>query len=174
MAFTLITPRITLREFTAADAPFILQLLNEPSFIDNIADRGVRTEAQALTYLESGPMASYAQHGFGLWAIVLQETGPVIGMCGLIKRSNLPDVDLGYALLPKYTGQGYAAEACQASIQAATLQFGMPRLLAIVNSENSRSRQLLAKLGFVFTHMQALYENEPALCIYQHELGART
>lgn len=171
MAFTLNTARLTLREFTAADAPFILRLLNEPSFIENIADRGVRTEQQAIAYLENGPLASYRQHGFGFWAVVANETGAVIGMCGLVKRPNLDDADLGYALLPEYFGQGNAFEACCACIAAAFHEFALPRLLAIVNPGNAPSRRLLEKLGFALQGMREVYPGEPALCIYQLDSG---
>jgi RimJ/RimL family protein N-acetyltransferase len=172
-AFQKQTERLLLREFCDADAPFIVRLLNEPSFIENIADRGVRTETQARAYLQAGPMASYVQHGFGLWAVQDAQTGTLMGMCGLIKRANLPEVDLGYALLPEFAGHGFAFEACQASMQAAR-DFGLPRLLAIVNPDNGRSRQLLARLGFAFSHLQVLDETSPALCVYQYELKENT
>lgn len=84
------------------DAEFILELLNEPSFIQNIGDRNVRTLADAEKYLENGAMVSYAKNGFGLLAVTLTETGETIGMCGLIKRDALEDVDIGYAFLPKF------------------------------------------------------------------------
>lgn len=171
MAFTLNVARLTLREFTAADAPFILRQLNEPSFIENIADRGVRTEQQAIAYLENGPLASYRQHGFGFWAVQLKDTDTVIGMCGLVKRPNLDDADLGYALLPEYFGQGHAFEACCACITAAFHEFALPRLLAIVNPGNTPSRRLLEKLGFAQQGMREVYPGEPALCIYQLDSG---
>ena len=170
MAFTLETPRLQLREFSTADAPYMLRQLNEPSFIENIADRGVRDLAQAAAYLENGPIASYRSHGFGFWALLEKSSGAVIGMCGLIKRDILPEADLGYALLPEYAGQGYAFEACQACLAAASRDFALPCLLAIVNPGNTPSRRLLEKLGFGYQHMQALYANEPELCIYRLNL----
>lgn len=169
MAFTLKTDRLQLREFDVSDEAFILRLLNEPSFIENIADRGVRNEQQAIEYLDKGPLSSYQQHGFGLWAVELINTQTIIGMCGLVKRDNLPGVDLGYALLPEYAGQGYAIEAAKACVQAAHAQFLLPMILAIVNQKNIRSRQLLAKLDFNFQQLIALYDNEPELCLYRHD-----
>lgn len=145
---TLVTDRLIVRPFTLEDAPFILRLLNEPTFIENIADKGVRTIAQAEEYLQSGPMHSYQVHGHGLCRVALKDVGTPIGMCGLLKRDALSDVDLGYALLPEFTSQGYALEAARATVDWAVTNLGLKRLLAIVNPTNSRSIALLRKLGF--------------------------
>src|SRR6185503_13067540 len=104
------TERLQIRQLSREDAPFILQLVNEPSFIQNIGDRGVRTLADANSYILNGPVASYARNGFGLYLVVLKETNESIGMCGLIKRAGLDDVDIGYAFLPKFWSKGYAVE----------------------------------------------------------------
>src|SRR5437762_7342736 len=124
------TPRLVLREFTPGDAPFIVRLLNEPSFIENIGDRKVRTEEDAVRYLAEGPIASYQRHGHGLWMVEL--SGTPIGMCGLLKREILKDVDVGYALLPEFWSNGYAREAVEATLDFARRR-GMPRVAAIVS-----------------------------------------
>lgn len=166
MAFTLETERLRLREFTVQDAPYILRQLNEASFIKNIADRGVRTIQQAEDYLKHGAMASYQKSGFGFWVVIEKSSAQIIGMCGLVQRDNLPAVDLGYSLLPEYFGRGFAFEATEACINAAKNAFNLPELLAIVNTANIPSRNLLEKLGFKFQRMIALYDNEPDLCLY--------
>ena len=166
MAFTLETERLQLREFTLADAPYMLRQLNEPSFIENIADRGVRTLQQAEAYLQNGAMASYQDSGFGFWAVIEKSSQQIIGMCGLVKRNNLPHPDLGYSFLPEYFGHGYAFEAVQATVNSAKNQFQLQKLLAIVNVENAASRKLLEKLNFQYQRMIALYDNEPDLCLY--------
>lgn len=94
------TDHLTIRPFTLEDAPFIVRLLNEPSFLEFIGDKGVRTLAQAEAYLRQGPLASYASHGHGLCMVQDRVTGAPMGMCGLIKRDTLPEVDLGYAFVP--------------------------------------------------------------------------
>ena len=167
MAFTLETGRLTLREFSRNDAPYMLRQLNEPSFIANIADRGVRNLEQAAAYLENGPVCSYRLNGFGFWAVIEKASGSVIGMCGLVKRDNLPDPDLGYAFLPEYFGKGLAFEAARACVTSAGQDFGLQRLLAIVNPGNQASRRLLEKLGFNFTGMRPVYADEPELCLYR-------
>ena len=110
------TERLCLRRFTHADADFVLRLLNERTFIDNIGDRGVRTQDDARRYLEAGPFASYATYGFGLWLIESKLDGAPIGMCGFLQRDTLPNVDIGYALLPEFAGLGLAREAAMATL----------------------------------------------------------
>ena len=100
----LTTSRLVLHELSAADAPFILELVNQPDFIANIRDSGVRDEADAVRYIEDGPRASYAQHGFGLWRVENRKTGGPVGICGLLKRDWLDDPDIGYAVLERFRG----------------------------------------------------------------------
>lgn len=142
------TPRLRLRELREDDDAFLVELLNDEGFLRHIGDRGVRTREDARRYLAEGPAASYARHGFGLWAVQRREDGALVGMCGLLRRDTLPDPDLGYAFLPAYRGQGYAREACEACVAHALDTLRMPRLLAIVNEDNAASRGLLERLGF--------------------------
>ena len=165
----LLTDRLLLRPFTLDDAPFILRLLNEPSFITNIADKGVRTEEQAQDYLQQGPMASYATHGHGLWMVAHRGTGVPMGMCGLIRREALPEVDLGYAFLPEFWGQGYAREAAAACLAWGRQMLGATGILAIVSPGNAPSIRLLEALSFRATGRMelapgdevAVYRSEP-------------
>jgi RimJ/RimL family protein N-acetyltransferase len=142
------TPRLLLRELTPADAPFTLRLLNEPSFISGIADRGVRTLEQAVRYLEQGPIASYARHGFGMWLVELAANGEAAGICGLVRREGLDDIDIGYAFVPEHCGRGLAREAARAVLEHARTALGLGRVVAIVNPGNQRSMHLLRSLGF--------------------------
>jgi RimJ/RimL family protein N-acetyltransferase len=142
------TTRLTIRPFTLDDAPFILRLLNEPSFIENIADKGVRDLEGARGYLRDGPLASYERHGFGLWRVGLADADTPIGMAGLLKRDYLDDIDIGYAFLPEFCGAGYALEATSAVLAYAGNQLGARRVVAIVADYNERSIHLLKKLGF--------------------------
>ena len=165
------TPRLRLRPFTPADAPFALRLLNEPSFLHYIGDKQVRTETDALRYLETGPLASYTRHGHGLMAVELKATGSPIGMCGLLKRDNLDHPDLGYAFLPEAWGQGYALEAGRAVMDQAERALGFTRILAVVSPDNEPSIRLLEKLGFKFENLIALYPDEPEVARYAWEPG---
>jgi RimJ/RimL family protein N-acetyltransferase len=142
------TQRLLLRQFTLDDAGFILRLLNDPSFVRHIADKGVRDLEGARGYLREGPVASYERHGFGLWRVSLASTDTAIGMAGLIKRDYLDDMDIGYAFLPEYGGVGYALEAASAVMHHARHVLDARRILAIVSESNARSIRLLEKLGF--------------------------
>ncbi len=149
-SYVLETDRLTLRLLEENDAEFILGLLNEPSFHQYIGDRGVRTEEDARAYIRNGAMASYAQHGFGLWLVLRKEDDAPIGMCGLLKRDTLPDVDVGFAFRPAYWRQGYASESAAAVVRHGQSAFGLTRLAAIVQADNRSSIRVLDKLGFRF------------------------
>ena len=142
------TPRLHLRELTPADAPFILVLLNDPDWLRYIGDRGVRTESDARRYIEQGPMAMYAEHGFGLWLVELRDGGKPVGICGLLRRPGLDDPDLGFAFLPEFRGRGYAVEAAGAALAHGRAALGLGRLLAITSPGNDASERVLRKLGF--------------------------
>lgn len=141
------TPRLALRELVADDAPFVLRLLTEPSFLQNIGDRGVRDLESARAYIENGPRASYRRHGFGLWHVSLIADGTPIGMCGILKRDTLDDPDIGFAYLPEHWRKGYAWEAAKAVYDYGRGPLGQPRIVAIVSPSNSGSIRVLEKLG---------------------------
>ena len=164
------TERLVLRPFILSDANFILELLNEPSFIQNIGDRGVRTISDAERYLENGPISSYAKNGFGLLAVTLNETGEAIGMCGLIKREALEDVDIGYAFLPKFWSKGYAFESAQAVMKHAKENFRLRRVVAIVDPANEGSIRVLEKLGMSFEKMVKLSKDDIDLKLFSISL----
>ncbi len=144
------TDRLVLRKLTLEDAPFILQLVNEPSWIQFIGDRGVRNLEDARNYMLKGPMSMYEQVGFGLYLVELKEGGVPMGMCGLIKRDNLPDVDIGFAFLPRFWGQGYAYEAASAVMAYGRNALGLKRIVAITDPDNHSSIKLLERLGLKF------------------------
>lgn len=144
------TERLLLRPLTTGDAPFILTLLNEPSFLRFIGDKKVRTLEDAQQYLRTGPIASYNQYGFGLLLVELKDSQTPIGMCGLLKREELPDPDIGFAFLPEYWNKGFAFESATAVLKDAQLD----RTLAIVSPDNDSSIRLLEKLGFRFERVK--------------------
>ncbi len=160
------TERLRTRHFCLDDAEFTLRLLNEPSFVENIADKGVRTLADARAYLLSGPMASYKRFGFGLNRVELKVSSVPIGMCGLLKRDSLEDADIGYAFLPEYCAKGYAFESAFAVMNYANTALALERLVAVVNPANQRSIRLLEKLDFKYEKMVSLYESEPEINLY--------
>ena len=160
------TDRLVLRWMTSDDAAFMLELLNDPSWIRFIGDRGVRTLERAREYIEKGPAASYARHGFGLYLTELKGSGRPIGICGLIKRDSLEDVDVGFALLPPYRSQGYAFEAASAVLSLGRSAFGLTRIVAVTDPENQSSIKLLEKLGLRFERMVRLSADDTETSLY--------
>jgi len=157
------TKRLTLRYFSPDDAEFIVRLLNEPSFIEFIGDKGVRTVEEANQYLLNGPMDSYEQFGYGLNMVELKETGEPIGMCGLVRRENLDDADIGYAFLEQYWSKGYARESAEAVLEHAQNTLGLDRIVAIVTPENRSSIKLLEKVGLTFERMIQISDDDEEL-----------
>ena len=152
------TRRLTLRQVTPADAAFFLRLLNDPGWIENIGDRGVRSAADAELYISNNIRAHYQTHGYGLYAVQLRAQALPIGLCGLLKRDFLPAPDLGFALLPEYVGAGYACEAARGLLMYAEKNLSVTRLYAIVKRSNHRSISLLERLGFRYQGVQLLPE----------------
>jgi RimJ/RimL family protein N-acetyltransferase len=148
------TDRLRLRHLSPeTDAGFILELLNQPSFIRYIGDKGARNLDNARAYIVEGPLKSYREHGFGLYLVELKGDATPIGICGIIKRDTLPDADIGFAFLPRYWNHGYAFEAAAAIMTYARETLGLDHILAITTPDNESSARLLAKIGFRFDRM---------------------
>lgn len=162
------TERLELRELTTDDAPFIANLLNQPSFLRFIGDKGVRTLDDARKYLSNGPIDSYQRHGFGLYLVELIESNTPVGMCGLVKRDSLPHVDLGFAFLPEFWSKGYAFEAAAAVLRYAREILKLDQILAITDPDNEASIRLLQKLGFEFDGMIKLSDDAPEIKLFSH------
>ena len=147
------TKRLVLRRMSVADAEFILALVNEPAFIRNIGDKGVRSVDDARAYILNGPMSSYAKHGYGLYRVDLKENGDPIGICGLLKRDALDDVDIGFALLEKFRGRGFATESAAAVMEYGRRALRLERIVAITSPDNDASIRVLGKIGLRFDKM---------------------
>ncbi len=138
-------------------------MLNEPSFIEYIGDKGVRTVEEANEYLLNGPIDSYKRFGYGLNRVELRETGEPIGMCGLVRRDSLDDADIGFAFLKQHWSKGYARESAEAVLQHARNKLGLDRIVAIVTPENRSSIKLLEKIGLTFERMIRLSDDDEEL-----------
>lgn len=147
---TLNTQRCILQKLTSGDAGFILELLNSPGWLTYIGDRQVRTKAAALKYIDQGPNASFREHGFGLFLVREKTTGLSMGLCGLIKRPELPVPDLGFAFLPAFQGKGFATEAAESILYWARSHFDIQTIAGITTTQNKASMRVLEKLGFTW------------------------
>jgi [ribosomal protein S5]-alanine N-acetyltransferase len=149
------TERLILRKLTVGDSEFILELLNDPSWLRFIGDKGV---------------AMYERLGFGLYLTALKGEGVSIGICGLIKRDSLEDVDIGFAFLPKFRGEGYAYESASAAMEYGRRTFGLNRIVAITAPDNCDSAKLLEKLGFSFERMVKLSGDSGSVSLFASDV----
>ncbi len=163
------TERLRLTRLTPEDAAFILELGTEPAWLRYIGDRGIRDFETARGYIEKGPMALYLRFGFGLYKVERKSDREPLGICGLIKRDSLEDVDIGFAFLSRHQGRGYAEEAAAATLAHARRDFGLRRVAAITDPDNLRSIRLLEKLGFRFVSMVRPNPEGPESRFFVHE-----
>jgi len=164
------TDRLNLRWLSTSDAEFILELLNEPSFLQFIGDKGVRTLEDARNYILNGPVDMYARLGFGLYLTELKDGSVPIGICGLIKRDTLEDVDIGFAFLPRFWAKGYAYESASAVMAYGKDVLGLKRILAITSPNNHASAKLLEKLGLQFEQIIRLSEDASEVRLYVSDM----
>lgn len=160
------TERLRLRTISENDADFILALLNEPAFIRNIGDRQVRSNGDARQYILSRVIHSYETHGFGMYLVERQADGLPLGICGLVRRETLADVDIGFAFLERYWSQGYAFESASAMMAYAHERLGLERIVGIVDPANGSSIRVLEKLGLKFARMVRLSEDDIELKLF--------
>ena len=163
------TERLILRHLVAEDAGFILRLVNDPEFIRYIGDRGVRTLDDARAYITRIGTDSYAKNGFGLYMTQLKEAATPIGMCGLVKRDGLDDIDIGFAFMPDFRARGYGFESAKALLEHARRDLGLARIVAITSRDNTGSIALLGKLGLRFERMIRLPDAEDEISLFTTE-----
>ncbi|MGZ4134178.1 MAG: GNAT family N-acetyltransferase [Tumebacillaceae bacterium] len=160
------TDRLILRHQTPDDAAFMLELLNDPSWIQNIGDSGVRTLEDAQQHILKKSVEVYARDGFGFYLTELKDGGVPIGICGFAKRDWLEHADVGFAFLPRYWGQGYAYEASSAVMEYGKSVLGFTRVVAITSEENEASGKLLEKLGLHLENVIPYANTEELIRLY--------
>lgn len=170
MSTVMDTPRLRMREIELSDAAFMHGLMNEKPWLNFVGDRGIRTEADARGYISDRLRPSYAEHGFGFWLTELLEDGTPLGICGLVKRDTLDDVDIGFGFCERHWGSGYARESAEAVIDFAREVAGLTCLVAIANPENVRSARLLELLGFRFERMLRLAGEDFEVRLFRRKL----
>lgn len=150
------TDRLTISRFTLEDASFIRELMNDKDWIQNIGDRGIRTNQDAENYIKDRFFKSYKENGFGFYLLRLKSSNERIGTAGLVDREGIEGIEIGYGMLPAYRGKGYAFEATKAIMHYAKNNLNISEIVAIVNPDNVKSIVLLEKLGLHYTKMVQL------------------
>ena len=161
------TERLRLRPVTVNDAELMLAIWNDPAFMRNVSDRGIRTVEQARTAIEAGAQKLFDDYGYGPYCMSLKSDGTMIGICGIFKRENLDDPDIGFGVLPDYCSKGYAGEAAAAVVAYARSELGIGVLTAIVSPANAPSIGLIEKLGLSFEQMITMPGDDSAICLYR-------
>lgn len=164
------TERLRLRPVTVKDAELMLSVWNDPAFIRHVLDRGIRTLEQAREAIESGAQKLFEDYGYGPYCMSLKSDGTLVGICGLFKRENLEDPDIGFSVLPPYCGKGYAGEAAVAVVDYARDELGIDVLTAIVAPANVPSIGLIEKLGLTFEQMITMPGDDNAIRLYSMAL----
>ncbi|MEL4456268.1 GNAT family N-acetyltransferase [Lutimonas vermicola] len=160
------TERLLIKKITPADAPFLLELMNDKDWIENIGDRGIKTIEQAQVYITNRFLKSYEEKGFGFYGIVLKESSEMIGTAGLVHREGLDAVDIGYGMLPAFRGKGYAFEATKAVFDYGYNVLRLDKIVAIVNPSNKSSIKLLEKLGLRYEKMVRLPDEDKDIKLF--------
>ncbi len=170
-AATIETERLQLRWLTLDDADLMLAVWNDPAFIRYVGDRGIRTIDEAHDAMSTGVLQLYEKYGYGPFRMALKDDDTAMGICGLFKRDNLDDPDIGYGVLPEHCGKGYAYEASCAVLEYARSDLRLERLIAMISPENQASIGLIGKLGFRFERMHRVQDEEDEACIYGTQLN---
>ncbi len=165
------TERLILSEFSVNDAPFILEMLNDPGWLQFIGDRGIRTLEDAKDYIIEKLQKSFEEQSFGMLLVKLKDSEIPIGTCGLLKRDYLDDMDIGFAFLPAYRGKGYAFEAASATIEWGKKMLGVKRVLAFTDMNNRASIQLIKKLGMQYERNFKIPNDDDDLELYGLDLS---
>ncbi|PWK27981.1 RimJ/RimL family protein N-acetyltransferase [Arcicella aurantiaca] len=166
MEIVIETERLILRKFTIEDASFVLELVNTPAWLQFIGDRNVHTVEEAENYLLNGNIKSYADYGFGFYLVATKESNEAIGMCGIVKRDSLDDIDIGFAFLPNSIGKGYGYEAASATLDYGLNVLKLGRIVAIVDPENANSIALIKKIGLKYEKMVQISTNDIELMLF--------
>ena len=164
---TLTSSRLVLRELALTDSPFIFELLNDPQWLKHIGDRSVNNIQGAEVYIQQGPQKMYRKMGMGLLLVESKISQQPMGLCGLLKRDELPHPDLGFAFLPEYRGQGLVFEAAKLVLADAFKRELSQKILAITSIDNHKSIQLLEKLGFNFKGFTRLENNSDETKLFE-------
>ncbi len=164
------TERLVLREFVRQDKEFIYEMLNTEEWKRFIGDRNISSLKDAENFITDRLVPHYRKNGFGFYAMLSKAHNKVIGMVGLIKRDGLEYVDLGFAVLPKFTKNGFAYEGSLSCMEFAKHALKLDKLAAIANTDNQASIQLLSKLGFTYVKQLTLPNETTLLNYYEIDL----
>ncbi|MGD8662066.1 MAG: GNAT family N-acetyltransferase [Desulfobacterales bacterium] len=160
------TKRLILRNITIDDAEFILRLVNEPSFVSNIGDKGLKNLDDAERFILQGYWTNQKRSGYGMFLVELKNKGDSIGGCGLLYRKFLDVTDIGFAFLPEYWNRGFAYEAAEAVLKYGHTTLGIKKIVGLTSADNLGSIKLLKKLGMDFEKTVKMSDDDAETVLY--------
>jgi len=161
------TDRLFLKPTDIEDADFIFELMNTPKWMQFIGDRNVKSKEAAQAYIKNKIRAQHKRLGFSNYTVIRKSDQAKMGSCGLYDREGLDGVDIGFAFLPQFEGQGFGYEAAKKVLQMAFERFGLEKVVAITDMNNVVSQSLLKKLGLKFSQKIQLPGEEKELFLYE-------
>ena len=161
------TQRLIITKVDLQDAPFFFELMNTPHWIKYIGDKKIKTVTHAKAHLKKGILKSYRKDGFGFYKVLLKsENLKTIGICGLVKRKELEDVDIGFGFLPDYEGKGFGYESSIEIMKLAQNKFKIKKVAAITSPKNVNSIKLLEKLGLTYKKRIIPFDDAEELLLF--------
>ncbi len=149
----LTTDRLLLRQWRDSDREPFAALNADPAVMEHFPRLVTREESDALI---DRTAASIADHGWGLWAVEVRETGEFIGFTGLsvptFEAPFLPGVEIGWRLAKGAWGNGYATEAARAALDFGFGPAGLSEILSFTATTNLPSQRVMQKIGM--THAE--------------------
>jgi len=146
MKIILETERLIIREALPKDAVFFLKVMNTEGWLANIGDRGMRTIEDTQKHIEV-LHDEYKKNGYGYYVMDIKSDRATVGTVGIMKRDHLEHIDIGYALLPEYEGNGYATEGARALLHYAMQVLNLSPICAVTSFTNYASHKILERIG---------------------------
>lgn len=167
------TERLIIKDISGDEAKFYLELFNDPDWIKNINDKGLRTVEAVEDYIKNKVLKEFQNNGTGFFTIRLKNSKQPIGVSTLLFRDITQYYDVGYALMPNARGKGYAKEATLAMMEYTKLKLKAPYVYAITKTDNMPSINLLKTIGFDLATTEELFEEGENNYIFRYDFNTK-
>ncbi len=137
------TKRLQVRHLTSSDLDAMFAVYSDPEAMIYVGDGEPITRDECVQWIDITEK-NYEKRGYGMSAVVFAETNSVIGFCGLVHPGGQEEVEIKYALLREYWGQGLATEVVRGMLAYGAERFAMQSVIATVAPDNAASQRVLA------------------------------
>lgn len=143
--------RLTTRFLIPEDAGVWVEFFEDTEAVAYLPEFGLDTAEEKAEYWMDRQLARYRDKRYGLQALLHKQTGELIGQCGLLQQEvdGQTELEVGYHILPRYWGQGYAPEAARLFINYAFEHKLAPSIISIIDIRNHKSQRVTEKNGLV-------------------------